>query len=211
MYRVHVWCRLPTTSEKVKIKILKFLLNAGKANAKTLEQKAECANKTFLKVRKQLEKEGLIKKDYEPKPDGGIYAQYYIPDDKLRDVKNLLEKEELKQRMSKYIDNATPQEIEELKKALQERDRKIEKLQEAVVKPFIESLEKEFKIAKGWEKFHEDILDRLNTRIQKEPKVGRQAKVKELIKEAEESAIYWKNRVLEIQEEIEKLKKFLEE
>jgi len=81
------------TTEEVKLRILAFLLKAKEATAKQLEEKADCANKTFLKARQQLEKESLIEKSYRKREHGGIKALYRIPQEKLRTVKAMLERE----------------------------------------------------------------------------------------------------------------------
>jgi|Deesub1362B_J571_1020462.scaffolds.fasta_scaffold02323_4 DNA-binding HxlR family transcriptional regulator len=106
------------TGEKVKLRILAYLREIGEANASQLEKKAECANKTFLKVRRQLEQEGIIKKRYEPKPNGGVYAIYYIPEEKRREVETMLERENFKKVFCEKIDEASIEDIEFLKQKL---------------------------------------------------------------------------------------------
>jgi predicted transcriptional regulator len=80
------------TIENVKLKILGFLMEVKEANAKKLEEKAECANKTFFKARQQLEKNGLIQKLYQKREKGGLEAIYSIPQEKLQTVKLMLER-----------------------------------------------------------------------------------------------------------------------
>ena len=106
------------TSEQVKLRILAHLLDAKEAHASKLEEIAGCANKTFLKVRKHLEEEGLIKKYYEPKPRGGIYAKYYIPEEKRKDVEIILQKASMKQDLLRIVDKASLEELQRLKKEL---------------------------------------------------------------------------------------------
>jgi len=105
-------------SEQVKLKILAYLTEVKEANASKLMKIAECANKTFFKARKELEKEGLIKKRYEPKNNGGIYAIYYIPEEKQREVKTILDRENI----MREVKNMGPDEIEVLKRKLKEAE-----------------------------------------------------------------------------------------
>jgi len=101
------------TIEDVKLKILSFLMEVKEANAKTLEEKAECANKTFLKARQQLEKDGLIQKRYQNRKEGGLEAIYSIPQEKLQTVKLMLEREALKRDFNQKISSLNdPGEIE---------------------------------------------------------------------------------------------------
>ncbi|MBS7647990.1 hypothetical protein KEJ24_09190 [Candidatus Bathyarchaeota archaeon] len=115
------------TLEEVKNKILTYLLEIGEANASQLEEKAECANKTFLKARQQLEKEGLITKRYEPKPNGGLHAIYSL----TPKGKEEAEKAAMKRDYNAKIDKANPYEIERMKlqKRYDEVCEKIAKLQ----------------------------------------------------------------------------------
>ena len=114
------------TIEDVKLKILGFLMEAKEANAKKLEEIAECANKTFLKARQQLEKEGLIQKRYQNRKEGGLEAIYSIPQEKLQSVKIMLDKEALKKNFNKNLSNAkTPEDIEFYKKKLDELEKEL--------------------------------------------------------------------------------------
>jgi DNA-binding PadR family transcriptional regulator len=98
------------TIEDVRFRILSFLMEAKKANAKQLEKVAKCANKTFLKVRQQLEKEGLIMKRYENKPGGGLYAIYTLTDKGIEEAK----KEALRRDLNKRINEASPETLEQM-------------------------------------------------------------------------------------------------
>jgi predicted transcriptional regulator len=113
------------TIEDVKLKILSFLMEVKEANAKQLEEIAECANKTFLKARQQLEKDGLIQKRYQNRKEGGLEAIYSIPQEKLQTVKVLLDKEGLKENWNRKIDNAPPEDIELYKKKLDELEKEL--------------------------------------------------------------------------------------
>ena len=114
------------TIEDVKLKILGFLMEAKEANAKKLEEIAECANKTFLKARQQLEKEGLIQKRYQNRKEGGLEAVYSIPQEKLQSIKIMLDKEALKKNFNKNLSNAkTPEDIEFYKKKLDELEKEL--------------------------------------------------------------------------------------
>ena len=104
------------TVEDVKLRILTFLADTKEATAKQLEEKAGCANKTFLKARQQLEKEGLIKKNYELREGGGLKAIYRIPEEKRQTVEIILQRASLKQR----IDKADFNEIQFLKKKIEQ-------------------------------------------------------------------------------------------
>jgi predicted transcriptional regulator len=116
------------TVEDVKLKILGFLMEAKEANAKKLEEIAECANKTFLKARQQLEKEGLIQKRYQNRKEGGLEAIYSIPQEKLQTVKVLLGKKDLDKNFEKIKSNVkTPEDIEFYKKKLVELERERQK------------------------------------------------------------------------------------
>jgi len=116
------------TIEDVKLKILGFLMEAKEANAKKLEEIAECANKTFLKARQQLEKEGLIQKRYQNRKEGGLEAIYSIPQEKLQTVKVLLGKKDLDKNFEKIKSNVkTPEDIEFYKKKLVELERERQK------------------------------------------------------------------------------------
>jgi len=107
------------TTEKVKLRILAFLLKAKESTAKQLEEKADCANKTFLKARQQLEKEGLIQKRYQNRKEGGLKAIYSIPQEKLQAVKVMLEREALKKNYNEKINSLnSPEDIEFYKKKL---------------------------------------------------------------------------------------------
>jgi len=114
------------TIEDVKLKILSFLMEVKEANAKQLEEIAECANKTFLKARQQLEKDGLIQKRYQNRKEGGLEAIYSIPQEKLQTVKVLLGKKDLDKNFEKIKSNVkTPEDIEFYKKKLAELEKEL--------------------------------------------------------------------------------------
>ncbi len=116
------------TIEDVKLKILGFLMEVKEANAKQLEEKAECANKTFLKARQQLEQQGLIQKRYQNRKEGGLEAIYSIPERKQQTVKVMLEREALKRDFNQKISSLnSPEDIEFYKKKLAELEREREK------------------------------------------------------------------------------------
>jgi predicted transcriptional regulator len=107
------------TIEDAKFKILAFLIEVKETNAKQLEKKAGCANKTFLKARQQLEKDGLIQKRYQNRKEGGLEAIYSIPKEKLQTVKLMLEREALKKNYNEKISSlSSPEDIEFYKQKL---------------------------------------------------------------------------------------------
>jgi len=113
------------TIEDAKFKILAFLIEVKEANAKQLEKKAGCANKTFLKARQQLEQQGLVQKRYQNRKEGGLEAIYSIPQEKLQTVKLMLEREALKKNCSRQIDNLGPDDIEFYKQKLNELEKEL--------------------------------------------------------------------------------------
>jgi predicted transcriptional regulator len=114
------------TIEDVKLKILSFLMEIKEANAKQLEEIAECANKTFLKARQQLEKEGLIQKRYQNRKEGGLEAIYSIPQEKLQSVKIMLDKKNLNKDAQRLINSAnTQKDIEFYKKKFDELEKEL--------------------------------------------------------------------------------------
>lgn len=115
------------TIDDVKLKILAFLMEVEEANAKQLEERAGCANKTFLKARQQLEQQGLIKKRYETRKEGGLKAIYNIPQEKRHMVKIMLEREALKINYNKKVGQASPEELEFFKQKLASLEKELKK------------------------------------------------------------------------------------
>lgn len=103
------------TREEVKLMILSILLNSGEVDASTLEKKAGCSNKTFLKARRELEEGGYITKRYEPRQGGGPYAFYSI----TKRGREYYEKEVVKKTVGNLVDKTEPNEIERLKRMLE--------------------------------------------------------------------------------------------
>jgi predicted transcriptional regulator len=134
------------TIEDAKFKILAFLIEVKETNAKQLEKKAGCANKTFLKARQQLEKDGLIQKRYQNRKEGGLEAIYSIPQEKLQTVKLMLEREALKKNCRRQIDNLGPDDIEFYKQKLDELEKelkhykRLDRIRELGFKPFPASI-----------------------------------------------------------------------
>jgi|GEM_PF-2037386 len=110
------------TIEDVKLRILSILVKFGEMNATTLEKVADCSNKTFLKARQELEKDGFIVKRYEKRSGGGLYAFYSITDE----GRKYYEKERLKVDFADIVDKADLNRVEKLKRMLEAMRRELE-------------------------------------------------------------------------------------
>lgn len=114
------------TIEDVKFRILAFLKENGEANASQLEEKAECANKTFLKARQQLEKDGYIAKEYKPKPNGGLYAVYSLTPKGVEYYERKSTERDITTEINEKIENASREDLKFLKQKILEMARELE-------------------------------------------------------------------------------------
>ena len=104
--------------DRIDMEILKHIYEKEEAGYTELRnyliQNNVCSEKTFCSHKKQLEAAGILKKKI-----GKLGSPvYYIPEEKRHEVKAILDRENLKQR----IDKATQEEIEALKRKLEETE-----------------------------------------------------------------------------------------